>query len=120
MRRHFKPEFLNRVDDIIIYNFLERQQIKDIVDIQIKRLNQTLEDHKIKIELTEDAKKILAEKGFDPEFGARPLKRAIQKYIQDPLSLKILEGKFMEGDLVQVTTNSHNDLEFEKVGQITI
>ncbi|MFO7796700.1 MAG: ATP-dependent chaperone ClpB [Promethearchaeati archaeon] len=120
MRRHFKPEFLNRVDDIIIYNFLEREQIKDIVDIQIRRLNKTLEDHKVQIELTEDAKKVLAEKGFDPEFGARPLKRAIQKYIQDPLSLRILEGKFMDGDLIQVATNSHKDLEFEKVGETTI
>jgi ATP-dependent Clp protease ATP-binding subunit ClpB len=119
MRRHFKPEFLNRVDDIIIYNFLEKDQIKDIVDIQIHRLNKTLEDHKVKVELTEDAKKLLADKGFDPEFGARPLKRAIQKYIQDPLSLRILEGKFMDGDLIKVDANSHQELEFEKIGEIS-
>lgn len=119
MRRHFKPEFLNRVDDIIIYNFLEKDQIKDIVDIQIRGLNETLEDHKVQIELTENAKKILAEKGFDPEFGARPLKRAIQKYIQDPLSLRILEGKFVDGDLIKVDANSQNDLVFEKIGEIT-
>jgi len=119
MRRHFKPEFLNRVDDIIIYNFLEKDQIKDIIDIQIRRLNETLEDHKVQIELTDGAKRILAEKGFDPEFGARPLKRAIQKYIQDPLSMRILEGRFMDGDLIKVDVNSHNDLEFEKIGEIT-
>jgi ATP-dependent Clp protease ATP-binding subunit ClpB len=119
MRRHFKPEFLNRVDDIIIYNFLERDQIKEIVDIQIRRLNKTLEDHKVRVELTEDAKKLLADKGFDPEFGARPLKRAIQKYVQDPLSLQILEGNFMDGDLIKVDANSHNELEFEKIGEIS-
>ncbi len=115
MRRHFKPEFLNRVDDIIIYNFLTKDNIKDIVEIQINHLNNTLADHKIQIKLTEDAKELLAKKGFDPEYGARPLKRTIQKLIQDPLSLKILEGKFMEGDVIEIDVNSHNELEFEKI-----
>lgn len=119
MRNYFKPEFLNRVDDIIIYNFLTKDQIKDIVDIQIERLNETLEDHGVQIELTEPAKELLAEKGFDPEYGARPLKRAIQKYIQNPLSMKILEGKFLEGDIIKVDANHQQKLEFEKIGEIT-
>jgi ATP-dependent Clp protease ATP-binding subunit ClpB len=118
MRNYFKPEFLNRVDDIIIYNFLEKDQIKKIVDIQIRRLNETLEEQGVKVELTEEAKELLAEKGFDPEYGARPLKRAIQKYIQNPLSLKILEGKFLEGDIIKVDANHQQKLEFEKVGEI--
>jgi ATP-dependent Clp protease ATP-binding subunit ClpB len=115
MRRHFKPEFLNRVDDIIIYNFLTQEDIKDIVDIQINSFNKTLEDHKIQIELTEEAKQVLAKKGFDPEYGARPLQRTIQKLIQNPLSLKILEGDFTDGDVIRVDANSYNDLEFEKI-----
>ncbi|TFG00135.1 MAG: ATP-dependent chaperone ClpB [Promethearchaeota archaeon] len=118
MRNYFKPEFLNRVDDVIIYNFLTKKQIKDIVEIQIRQLNETLEDHGVQVELTEEAKKVLADKGFDPEFGARPLKRAIQKYIQNPLSLKILEGKFLEGDIIKVDANHLHNLEFEKVGEI--
>ncbi|TXT61656.1 MAG: protein disaggregation chaperone [Promethearchaeota archaeon] len=114
MRSHFKPEFLNRVDDIIIYNFLTKQNIQDIVEIQIKRLNKTLAEHKIHIDLTESAKKLLAEKGFDPEYGARPLNRIIQKMVQNPLSLKILDGTFLEGDVIKIDANSHNELEFEK------
>ncbi len=118
MRNYFKPEFLNRVDDIIIYNFLTKKQIKEIVDIQIQRLNETLKDHKVRVQLTDQAKQVLADKGFDPDYGARPLKRAIQKYIQNPLSLKILEGKFIEGDIIKVDSNHQQKLEFEKVGEI--
>jgi len=119
MRNYFKPEFLNRVDDILIYNFLTKDQIKDIVDIQIQQLNETLGDHGVQVELTEPAKELLAEKGFDPEYGARPLKRAIQKYIQNPLSMKILEGRFLEGDIIKVDANHQQKLEFEKIGEIT-
>jgi ATP-dependent Clp protease ATP-binding subunit ClpB len=119
MRNYFKPEFLNRVDDIIIYNFLTKDQIKDIVDIQIRRLNETLEEQGVQVDLTEEAKELLAEKGFDPEYGARPLKRAIQKYIQNPLSLKILEGQFLEGDIIKVDANHKQKLKFEKIGEIT-
>lgn len=119
LRQHFKPEFLNRVDDIIIYNFLEKEQIKEIVDIQIRELNEILADKNIKVELSENAKEFLAEKGFDPDYGARPLKRAIQKYIQDPLSLKLLEGDFKEEDLIKVGSNS-TELTFEKIGHISI
>lgn len=112
---YFRPEFLNRVDDIVFFNFLEKEQIKDIVDIQIKNLNKILSEHKIKIQLTEQAKEFLSEKGFDPNYGARPLKRAIQQYIQNPLSLKILEGDFIPNDLIEVDVDKKGDLSFSKI-----
>ncbi|TFG21250.1 MAG: ATP-dependent chaperone ClpB [Promethearchaeota archaeon] len=119
LRGYFRPEFLNRVDDIIIFNFLKKEQIKYIVDIQINRLNKILADHQIKLELTDKAKEFLSEKGFDPDYGARPLKRAIQEYIQNPLSLKILEGEFIEDDIVEVDANKQNELVFEKIGELS-
>ena len=118
LKQYFKPEFLNRIDEIVIFNFLKQEQIKDIVDIQIKQLNQTLAEHKIKLELTEKTKEFLAEKGFDPDFGARPLKRAIQNYIQNPLSLELLEGNFLEGDIIRVTLDNQKRIKFEKAGQL--
>jgi len=116
LKQYFKPEFLNRIDEIIIFNFLEKSQIKNIVDIQITKLNKTLAEHKLKIVLTEKAKDFLAEKGFDPDFGARPLKRAIQNYIQNQLSLKLLEGEFVEGDLIEVDLKDQK-ISFKKVGK---
>ncbi|NHJ22465.1 MAG: ATP-dependent chaperone ClpB [Candidatus Lokiarchaeota archaeon] len=118
LKQYFKPEFLNRIDEIVIFNFLKQEQIKDIVDIQIKQLNKTLAEHKIKLELTEKTKEFLAEKGFDPDFGARPLKRAIQNYIQNPLSLELLEGNFLEGDIIRVSMDNKNKIKFEKAGQL--
>ncbi|MHA1437023.1 MAG: ATP-dependent chaperone ClpB [Promethearchaeota archaeon] len=119
LRSYFKPEFLNRVDDVIIFNFLKEEQIKYIVDIQIRRLNEILFNHKIKIELSDEAKEFLSKKGFDPSYGARPLKRAIQTYIQNPLSKKLLEGEFIDEDIIKVDINTHEGLVFEKIGQIT-
>jgi ATP-dependent Clp protease ATP-binding subunit ClpB len=119
LKGYFRPEFLNRVDDIIIFNFLKKEQIKYIVDIQINRLNKILADHQIKLELTDKAKEFLSEKGFDPDYGARPLKRAIQEYIQNPLSMKILEGEFIEDDLIEVDINKQNELVFEKIGELS-
>ena len=98
MRRQFKPEFLNRVDDIILFRRLGMEEIAKIVDLQLKKLESLLGDRKITIELTKDAKVLIAEEGYDPAFGARPLKRTIQKLIQNPLALMVLEGKFGEGD----------------------
>ena len=118
LRQYFKPEFLNRIDEIIIFNFLHKDQIKNIVDIQISLLNKTLVEHKIQLELTEKVKTYLAEKGFDPDFGARPLKRAIQNYIQNPLSLELLEGNFLDGDIIRVDINNQNKMQFEKIGQL--
>jgi ATP-dependent Clp protease ATP-binding subunit ClpB len=102
LRAQFKPEFLNRLDDIIIFHPLKQEQIKQIVDIQLRRLQKRLAERKLTLQLTEAAKEFLAKVGYDPTYGARPLKRAIQQYILDPLSLKIIEGEFPEGSTIQV------------------
>ena len=116
LRNHFRPEFLNRVDDIVIFNNLTRDQIQDIVEVQLKDLKKRLADRNISFKLNENVKKMLAKTGYDPVYGARPLKRAIQKYMQDPLSLKILKGDFQEGDQILVDINKVNDvLVFQKV-----
>jgi ATP-dependent Clp protease ATP-binding subunit ClpB len=102
LRATFRPEFLNRVDEIVIFNSLGTEEIKKIVDIQARLLSRRLEGAKIKLELTERARDFLAESGFDPVYGARPLKRTIQHLIQDPLAIKILEGAVKEGDHVKM------------------
>ncbi len=100
--RHFRPEFLNRLDDIIFFHSLSREHIVSIVDLQLERLKRILTDRRITIELSEGAKALLAESGWDPVFGARPLKRAIQRELQDPLAMAILEGTIQEGDKVLI------------------
>jgi ATP-dependent Clp protease ATP-binding subunit ClpB len=100
LRSTFRPEFLNRIDETIIFNSLSRDEIKKIVDIQISLLGKRLDTSKITLELTDQAKDFLANTGFDPVYGARPLKRTIQHLIQDPLAMKILEGSIKEGDSV--------------------
>jgi ATP-dependent Clp protease ATP-binding subunit ClpB len=102
LRESFKPEFLNRIDETIIFNSLGREQIKSIVDIQLQRLRRNLGERKLALEVTERAKALIADKGYDPVYGARPLKRTIQRLIQDPLAVKILEGEFREGDQVRI------------------
>jgi len=102
LRGAFKPEFLNRIDEIVIFNSLGPEEIKKIVGIQVQILGKRLEATHITLELTEDAKQFLANAGFDPVYGARPLKRAIQHLVQDPLSMKILEGSVKEGDYVKM------------------
>ncbi|MGH7771607.1 MAG: ATP-dependent chaperone ClpB [Candidatus Binatia bacterium] len=102
LREAFKPEFLNRIDETVIFNSLGRGQIKEIVEIQLRRLTKLLADRKIGLELTDKAKEFLVEKGYDPVYGARPLKRTIQRLIQDPLALKILQGEFHEGERVKI------------------
>jgi ATP-dependent Clp protease ATP-binding subunit ClpB len=99
---HFKPEFLNRVDDIIIFHPLGKEQLVKIVDLRLEDLRRLLADRKISLELTDGAKELLFTEGYDPNFGARPLKRAIQKLVQDPLALKILDGEVLHGDHVIV------------------
>src|SRR5438045_1986443 len=112
LRQHFRPEFLNRVDDIIIFDRLSDDELKKIVEIQLKRLVRRLENRKITLELSEAAKAFVASHGYDTVYGARPLKRAIQKYILDPLSLEILEGKFHEGQRIKVEAEREG-LKFE-------
>ena len=102
LRAHFRPEFLNRVDEIIIFDRLDDRQITKIVDFQLKRLLHRLGDRKISLQLSEDAKRFLVKEGYDPAYGARPLRRVIQREILDPLSLEILDGKFQEGDHISV------------------
>ena len=97
LRRHFKPEFLNRVDEIIVFRHLGPEHLRRIVDIQLARVQKTLEDRRIELALTDRAKEFLAKEGFDPVYGARPLKRAIQHHVQDMLARAILEGKITEG-----------------------
>jgi ATP-dependent Clp protease ATP-binding subunit ClpB len=102
MRAHFRPEFLNRIDDIVVFHPLKREHIRSIVDVQIKRLAHRLEEKHITIDLTNAARDLLAEHGFDPTYGARPLKRAIQRMVLDPMAVEILEGKIPDGSTVTV------------------
>ena len=116
LRNHFRPEFLNRVDDIVLFRNLNLEQIQEIVDVQMQSLQKRLAERNMSIVLNDKVKEVLAQKGYDPAFGARPLKRALQKHIQDPLSLKILQGEFSEGDRVKVDVNGNSDtFTFEKV-----
>ena len=102
LRSHFRPEFLNRVDDIIIFHSLSLEHLKGIIEIQLAGLRKRLSERKLSITLTDNVKELLAKEGFDPTYGARPLKRAIQRVIQDPLALKLLAGEFGEGDTIAV------------------
>jgi ATP-dependent Clp protease ATP-binding subunit ClpB len=102
LRQEFRPEFLNRVDEVIIFHSLTRDQLVRIVDIQLQRLQSLLTDRRITLQVTGQAKQYLAEVGFDPVYGARPLKRAIQRELQDPLALQLLQGRFKEGETVRV------------------
>lgn len=115
VRGHFRPEFLNRVDEIILFHRLRRQEMGAIVDIQLGRVRQLLAERKITLELDEEATHWLADKGYDPVYGARPLKRAIQKYLQDPLAEKILSDEIPDGSTVKVTSGSDRLL-FHTVG----
>jgi ATP-dependent Clp protease ATP-binding subunit ClpB len=102
LRDHFRPEFLNRVDETIVFRSLTREQLGAIVDIQVRRLQERLAERSIQLRLSEGARALLAERGWDPTFGARPLKRAIQRLVQDPLAMRLLQGDFAEGDTVEV------------------
>jgi len=117
LRLHFRPEFLNRLDDIIFFRALELKDIEKIVEILLRQLSKRLEDHKIAVELSDAAKKAIAKEGFDPVYGARPLRRVIQKRIQDPLAKKILLGEVREGDTVLVKPGRGQDYQFETAGR---
>jgi ATP-dependent Clp protease ATP-binding subunit ClpB len=113
LSQHFKPEFLNRIDDVVIFQRLSKEQIKEIVDLQVAQLIARVRERGIEVELTDDARELLANLGWDPTYGARPLKRVIQKQLVDKLALAMLEGKFAEGDTV-VVDNAGGELVFEK------
>jgi ATP-dependent Clp protease ATP-binding subunit ClpB len=101
MKEHFRPEFINRVDDLVIFHPLGKEQIASIVNIQLKRLDTLLAARGISLTLTDKARDLIAKHGWDPVYGARPLKRAIQKYVADPLSTAILEGRIKDGQAVR-------------------
>jgi ATP-dependent Clp protease ATP-binding subunit ClpB len=111
LRKSFRPEFLNRIDDIIIFNGLGREQIEKIVDIQTELLKKRLAEKKITLLVPEAARRFLAEKGYDPVYGARPLKRTIQKYVQDPVAMQLLDGRFAEGDTIELKPSGDDALE---------
>jgi ATP-dependent Clp protease ATP-binding subunit ClpC len=102
LKRHFRPEFLNRIDDVIVFHELSTEEITEIVDLLIKRVQQQLEGQGLGFELTRAAKVLLASKGYDPALGARPLRRAIQRMVEDPLSEKILWKEFRAGDTIVI------------------
>jgi ATP-dependent Clp protease ATP-binding subunit ClpB len=102
LRQQFRPEFINRVDEIIVFHALGREHLREIVDIQLRSLMKRLEDRKIHFEVTDRAKDLLIEEGYDPIYGARPLKRTIQREILDPLAMRVLQGDFVEGDVVRI------------------
>ncbi|MGZ8798162.1 MAG: AAA family ATPase, partial [Thermoanaerobaculia bacterium] len=115
LHKHFRPEFLNRIDDVIIFHALDMAHIKRIIEIQLRGLAKRISDRGLSIEISDAAKDVLAKEGYDPAFGARPLKRALQREIIDPLAINLLEGKFKPGDtvFVNVTRDGKLDLSLE-------
>jgi ATP-dependent Clp protease ATP-binding subunit ClpB len=117
LREFFRPEFLNRVDEVVEFHPLTRDQIADIVELQLARLRERLAERGLPLELTDAAKELVAEAGWDPTYGARPLKRALQRLVENPLALRLLEGDFAEGDTVRVDARD-GELVFEKAAAI--
>ena len=115
MRERFRPEFLNRIDEIIEFHALSREQIADIVELQMARLRERLAARGLSVELTDEAKALIADAGWDPTYGARPLKRALQRLVENPLALRLLEGEFSDGDVVRVDARD-GELTFERAG----
>jgi ATP-dependent Clp protease ATP-binding subunit ClpB len=113
LRQHFRPEFVNRLDEVIVFHPLDRNDLTRIIDIQLSRLLKRLEDRKLTIELTTAAREQLVDEGYDPVYGARPLKRTIQRRVLDPLAMKVLQGEFREGDHVVIDAGSP-ELSFAK------
>jgi ATP-dependent Clp protease ATP-binding subunit ClpB len=114
LRAHFRPEFLNRLDEIIIFHALSRLEMRSIIDIQLRGLMKRLEDRKIRVDLTDRAKDLLIAEGYDPTYGARPLKRTIQRRVLDPLAMRVLQGEFGEGAVVRIDA-PRGELEFSRV-----
>jgi ATP-dependent Clp protease ATP-binding subunit ClpC len=114
LKRTFRPEFLNRIDEVIIFHVLSREQIKMIVDMQMKEIATRLQEHGIAVEMTEQAREWLAKEGFDPQFGARPLRRMLQRKVESPLSRKLLAGEFKTGDCVVVDADEKEGIVFRK------
>ncbi len=116
LRAQFRPEFVNRVDEIIVFHTLTREQMREIIDIQLRGLMKRLEERKIRVELSDRAKDLLIAEGYDPTYGARPLKRTIQRQVLDPLAMRVLQGEFGEGDTVRIDAVA-GQLQFENAGR---
>ena len=121
LRSQFRPEFLNRIDDIIVFNSLTREHLREIVDIQLVSVAKLLKDRKVTLEVSAAAKDAIISEGYDPQYGARPMKRAIQRLISDPLSLKLITGDFVEGDTILVDAKEGEpELQFSKLVPATV
>jgi ATP-dependent Clp protease ATP-binding subunit ClpC len=120
LRQHFRPEFLNRIDEIIIFHALTKEHVIEIVDLQMSEIAERLGEHEVVIELTDPARTWLAEEGFDPAFGARPLRRTLQKHVESPLSVKLLRGEFQAGDFIVVDYNEDEGLVFVKKDELMV
>ena len=115
LKDHFRPEFLNRVDEIIVFHPLGKEQLTRIVDVQLEQLRKRLATRNLKLQISDAAKKLLAEEGYDPTYGARPLRRVIQQRIENPLATRILKGEFTEGDTIRVDVDAaRHDFTFAK------
>jgi ATP-dependent Clp protease ATP-binding subunit ClpB len=112
LRLHFKPEFLNRIDDIVVFHQLSQEQIGKIIDVQLERLKSMLAERNVTLVLEPSARELLMREGYDPTYGARPLKRAIQSLIQNPLAVKLLQGEIVPGQTVRVLANG-DTMEFK-------
>jgi ATP-dependent Clp protease ATP-binding subunit ClpB len=112
LRLNFKPEFLNRIDDVVVFHQLSREQIGKIIEVQLHRLTEMLNERNITLVLEPSAKDLLMQEGYDPAYGARPLKRAIQSLIQNPLAVKLLQGEIQPGQTVRVSATG-NTMEFK-------
>ena len=116
MQDHFRPEFLNRIDEIVVFEPLSREHLGEIAELQLERLRARLAERKLSLELTDAAKEVLAEAGWDPTYGARPLKRALQRLVENPLAARLLAGEFAEGDVIRVDAEG-GELVFERAGE---
>jgi len=112
VRNHFKPEFLNRIDEIVVFHRLDESHIERIVDLQVEQLRERLAERGLGLELTEAGRAHLAHAGYDADFGARPLKRVLQREVSDPIALALLKGEYLDGDIVAVDATSDGTLAF--------
>ena len=117
LKSSFRPEFLNRIDDIIVFNQLTREHLSKIVDIQLGNVSRLLKDRKLALEITPAAKEVIIAEGYDPQYGARPMRRAIQRLVQDPLAIRLLSGDFLEGEIIKVDAAPDGALTFSSVGE---
>jgi ATP-dependent Clp protease ATP-binding subunit ClpB len=118
LRQAFRPEFINRIDDVVLFNPLGKEQLNKIIDLELAKVMRLLAERKVQIELTPAARDRLVRDGYDPAYGARPLRRTVQRLVQDPLAMRILDGSVLPGDLVRVDIDPNSDsMRFERAAQ---